>query len=181
MSGSGSSVAREGACVNSDTSRESDVTQRIAQATATPGRCLCVTGADTHAAPRQTGGYSTALMRPVPHLLLWYLGLARAETQTSARERQALARYAAGASRVIEIGVWHGVTTAILRAAMAPGGVLWAVDPFPRGRLGFSPQRPIALRQVRSAPDRTVVWIRETGSRAGELYRARETTPVDLV
>jgi hypothetical protein len=56
MSGSGSSVAREGACVNSDTSRESDVTQRVAQATATPGRCLCVTWADTRAAPSQADG-----------------------------------------------------------------------------------------------------------------------------
>ena len=87
-------------------------------------------------------------MRPLPHLLLWALGLRAAETQTTAEERAALARYAQGRTAIVEIGVWHGVTTAVLRRAMRDGGVLWAVDPFPAGRLGFSLQKPIAEAEV---------------------------------
>lgn len=92
-----------------------------------------------------------------------------------------MANYAAGRSRIVEVGVWHGVTTAVLRRAMAPDGVLWAVDPFPSGRLGFSAQRPIARRTVERVANGTVVWIRETGEAAGTLYRKRELAPVDLL
>ncbi len=120
-------------------------------------------------------------MRPVPHLLLWLAGLRDAETQTTERERQALARYASGRSRIVEVGVWHGVTTAVLRRAMAPDGVLWAVDPFPAGRLGFSAQRPIARRTVARVPRGTVEWIRETGREAGERHRASGLPPLDFV
>ena len=80
-------------------------------------------------------------MRVTTHFLLWALKLARAETQTSQAERASLARHAAGKKRVVEIGVWHGVTTKILRAAMAPDGILLGVDPYPKGRFGFSVQR----------------------------------------
>ena len=120
-------------------------------------------------------------MRPVPHLLLWLAGLRQAETQTTERERQVLARYAAGCSRLVEVGVWHGVTTAVLRRAMAPDAVLWAVDPFPRGRLGFSAQRPIARRTVARIRRGTVEWIRETGRAAGDHHRARGLPPPEFV
>jgi hypothetical protein len=86
-------------------------------------------------------GYSERV-RPLPHLLLWSLGLRAAETQTTADERAALARHAQGRAPIVEIGVWHGVSTAVLRRAMRDGGVLWAVDPFPPGQLGFSLQKP---------------------------------------
>ena len=140
------------------------------------------TAADT--APR--GGpdgstYSGTCMRPVPHLLLWLAGLRDPETQTTERERLALATYASGRSRIVEIGVWHGVTTAVLRRAMAPDGVLWAVDPFPTGRLGFSAQRPIARRTVARVPRGTVEWVRETGRTAGERHRALGLPLLDLV
>ncbi len=120
-------------------------------------------------------------MRPVPHLLLWLAGLKAAETQTTERERQVLARYAAGCSCLVEVGVWHGVTTAVLRRAMAPDGVLWAVDPFPPGRLGFSAQRPIARHTVTRVRRGTVEWIRETGRAAGDHHRERGLPPPDFV
>ena len=120
-------------------------------------------------------------MRPVPHLMCWALGLAAPQTQTTAREREAVARYAYRRSRIVEVGVWHGVTTAVLRAAMAPHGALWAVDPFPAGRLGFSPQRPIAKRSVARVSNGAVSWIRETGQIAAERYKAEQLPPVDLV
>lgn len=120
-------------------------------------------------------------MRVLPHLLLWRLGLARAETQTTAAERDCLAERAAGGHCVAEIGVWHGVTTRHLRAAMAPDGVLFAIDPFPRGRLGFSAQRYIAQREVARVANGSVRWIRTTGTEAGRAHAAMGGLPVDFV
>jgi predicted O-methyltransferase YrrM len=120
-------------------------------------------------------------MRPLPHFLLWLAGARAAETQTTDRERAALAAQAAGGRHIVEIGVWHGVTTAVLRGAMARDGVLWAVDPFPPGRLGFSLQRPIARSQVRRARNGTVRWVRDTGEAAAAQYRQAGAPPVDLV
>jgi predicted O-methyltransferase YrrM len=116
-------------------------------------------------------------MRVLRHFLLWSAGLAAPETQTTAAERDCLARHAAGRRRVAEIGVWHGVTTCRLRAALAADGVLFAVDPFPRGRLGMSFQRVIAHREVGRVPNGSVRWLEMTGAEA-----ARAVEPgVDLV
>ncbi len=120
-------------------------------------------------------------MRPLPHFLLWSMGLARPETQTSEAERDCLARHAAGRRRLVEIGVWHGVTTARLRAAMAPDGVLYAVDPFPPGRLGFSLQRCIAHCVAGSIRNGTIEWVELTGEQAGRRHAAEQRDPVDLV
>ncbi|OLE02278.1 MAG: hypothetical protein AUI36_43495 [Cyanobacteria bacterium 13_1_40CM_2_61_4] len=53
-----------------------------------------------------------------------------------------------GNSGLAEIGVWHGVTTCRLRSKMASDGVLFAVDPYPIGCLGFSAQRYIARKEL---------------------------------
>jgi predicted O-methyltransferase YrrM len=102
----------------------------------------------------------------IGHFGLWCLGLASAETQTTDAERACLARHAAGRKRLVEIGVWHGVTTRLLRSAMAPRGLLFAVDPFPSGRLGFSTQQMIARSGVRKVRNGEVVWLRTTGVEA---------------
>jgi predicted O-methyltransferase YrrM len=120
-------------------------------------------------------------MRPLPHFLLWLIGARAAETQTTARERAALAVRAAGRATLAEIGVWHGVTTAVLRRAMAPQGVLWAVDPFPPGLLGISLQAPIARAEVGRIHNGRVRWIRTTGERAAEIYRQEGRNPIDLI
>ena len=120
-------------------------------------------------------------MRALPHLLAWYAGLARPETQTTSAEREAIVRHARGCRRVVEVGVWHGVTTALLRDAMDPRGVLWAVDPFPPGRLGFNPQRPIASGHVGRVRNGTVRWVRTTGTIAADLYRDSGEDAPDLV
>ena len=70
-------------------------------------------------------------MRVLPQFLLWSIGLSSAQTQTTASERDCLARHANGRRRLVEIGVWQGVTTSRLAACMARDGVLFAVDPFP--------------------------------------------------
>jgi predicted O-methyltransferase YrrM len=120
-------------------------------------------------------------VRVIPHLVLWQLGLATAETQTTEAERDCLARYATGRKRLAEIGVWHGVTTKRLRAAMAPDGELYAVDPYPRGRLGFSAQRHIARREVARVRNGIVHWIRATGADAGRQLAAARAPAVDFV
>jgi len=120
-------------------------------------------------------------LRVLTHFLLWGLGLAPAETQTSEAERAALARHAAGRRRLVEIGVWHGVTTRRLRTAMNPDSVLLAVDPYPAGRLGFSMQRIIARREVSGVRRGRVRWERTTGAEAGREYARRGNPPVDFV
>jgi predicted O-methyltransferase YrrM len=115
-------------------------------------------------------------VRVLSHYIAWTIGLAPATTQTTCAERDCLARYAAGRRRLVEIGVWHGVTTRRLRAAMHPNGVLSAVDPFPVGRLGFSVQQHIAHREVSGVANGHVAWLRTTGSDA-----ARDHEPVDFV
>jgi predicted O-methyltransferase YrrM len=120
-------------------------------------------------------------MRPLPHFFLWLVGARPAETQTTSRERAALAAHAAGRTAVVEIGVWHGVTTTVLRRAMASTGVLWAVDPFPPGQLGFSLQRPIARTEVGRVGNGIVRWIRTTGVAAAEVYRQESRPPVELI
>ena len=118
-------------------------------------------------------------MRVSPHFALWLAGLAKAETQTSENERAFLAESARGLGRVAEIGVWHGVTTARLKAAMSPKGVLYAVDPFSPGRLGFSMQAVIAKREVGAVRGCEVRWVRLPSELAAA--RALAEGPLDLV
>jgi len=115
-------------------------------------------------------------VKVLSHYIAWTIGLAPATTQTTTSERDCLARYAAGRRRVVEIGVWHGVTTKRLRSVMHPEGVLTAVDPFPVGRLGFSVQQQIARREVASVDNGEVAWLRTTG-----LAAARDHSTVDFV
>ena len=120
-------------------------------------------------------------MRVLGHLFLWGLGLARSQTQTTAAERDCLARHASGKRRLVEIGVWHGVTTRRLRDVMAPHGTLFAIDPYPVGRLGFSAQRVIARREVARVHNGMVQWVRLTGADAGRAHGAAGREPVDFV
>jgi predicted O-methyltransferase YrrM len=115
-------------------------------------------------------------MKVLTHYVWWTLGLVAAETQTTSAERHCLARHASGRRRLVEIGVWHGVTTKRLRQVMDPDGVLTAVDPFPSGRLGISLQARIAHREVGTVSNGTVEWVRTTGTEA-----ARGHEPVDFV
>jgi predicted O-methyltransferase YrrM len=112
-------------------------------------------------------------MRVFAHFVKWSLGLEPAEGITSAGESEALVRHARGRKRLAEIGVWEGGTTKRLRAAMAPDAALCAVDPFPRGRLGFSTHRAIATREVATIANGTVVWVRKTAKEAAEDPRVR--------
>lgn len=120
-------------------------------------------------------------MRVMTHYLLWNLGLAAAETQTTLAERDCLARHARGRKRLVEIGVWHGVTTCRLRSVMDAEGVLFGVDPYPAGRLGFSTQWHIARKEIGTIPNGIVRWMRQTGVEAARNHTARGLEPIDFV
>lgn len=115
------------------------------------------------------------------HFLLWQLGLAKAETQTSDAERACLARYAKEKKKLVEIGVWHGVTTCVIRKAMSPNGVLLGVDPYPVGRLGFSAQQRIAHREAAKINNGLVEWLRMTGAEAARHYADSGAEQIDFV
>jgi predicted O-methyltransferase YrrM len=63
---------------------------------------------------------------------------------------------------------------------MAPDGVLFAVDPYPVGRLGFSTQLVIAHRGVNRVRNGRVYWLRATGAEAARdpVVRAE---PIDFL
>src|SRR5205814_7117978 len=75
----------------------------------------------------------------------------------------------------------HGVTTKILRAAMAPDGILLGVDPYLKGRFGFSVQRVIAQREMARVTKGTMEWQRMTGVDAARLYAASHGPPPDFI
>jgi predicted O-methyltransferase YrrM len=115
------------------------------------------------------------------HYLGYSLKLARATTQTSDAERNCLAKHAAAKHRLAEIGTWHGVTTSLLRRSMSPVGLLYAIDPYPVGRLGLSFQKRIAEREVGRVANGAVIWLRLTGVEAARLLKESSAPPVDFV
>jgi predicted O-methyltransferase YrrM len=120
-------------------------------------------------------------MRVMTHFARWLIGLDRPESQTNERERQCLTRHATGKKKLVEIGVWEGLTTMGLRSAMAADAELLCVDPYPVGRLGFSTQQIIAKRSVGRVQNGRVRWLRATGAGAGRQYRAEVEGPVDFI
>jgi predicted O-methyltransferase YrrM len=115
------------------------------------------------------------------HLLLWRLGLAPAETQTTEAERSCLAAHARNRDQLVEIGVWHGVTTRRLRSVMSGDGELWAVDPYRVGQLGFSAPQIIARREVGKERNGSVRWVRQTGVEAAGMRISEGAMPVDFI
>src|SRR2546421_10565039 len=105
------------------------------------------------------------------HIGRYWLGLDRAETQTSPAERETIARFARDRRRALEIGGFEGATTVLIAKQLAPDGILFAVDPFFPGRLGICWSKFIAKREVsRSGVARKVTFIRSLShDAAGQL------------
>jgi predicted O-methyltransferase YrrM len=120
-------------------------------------------------------------VQTITHFLKWSVGLASAQSSTTKEERDCLARHASGKKVLVELGVWHGVTTAQLRQAMAPEGVLYAVDPYFPGQLGFSVPRVIAHREVDRAAGGKVEWVRKTSTEAAHGFPSFEPRPIDFL
>lgn len=79
------------------------------------------------------------------------VGLVEATSQTNEAERAALARYAAGANKALEIGTYQGVSAVVIAQALAPGGVLYCVDPWPARNGKADPNWLICERTLRRA------------------------------
>lgn len=105
------------------------------------------------------------------------LGLVPADTQTTEAERACLARHAAGHRSLVELGVMHGVTTAVLRRAMAPDGVVTGVDRHPPGRLFVSFERLVASRELSRYPRGRAVLLRQWSHEAARDW----TSPIDFL
>lgn len=61
---------------------------------------------------------------------------------------------------MVEIGAFEGGGSAVIRASMLPGGTLTIVDPYPRGRFGFSTPLVSAKRLARRQRRVTTRWVR---------------------
>lgn len=109
--------------------------------------------------------------------LRYRLGWRPADTQTTADERGCLMKYAARKRSLVEIGVMHGVNTALLRSVMDPSGTITGIDPHPPGRLGVSFERWIALREVARYPRGRVVLLRRWSHEAVVSW----STPIDFL
>jgi predicted O-methyltransferase YrrM len=64
---------------------------------------------------------------------------------------------------------------------MRAGGVIWAVDPFPPGQLGFSLQKPVAEAEVARVRNGTVRWMRTTGEAAAAEFEREQHEAVALI
>jgi hypothetical protein len=120
------------------------------------------------------------VLNSLVRLLRWEMGLETIVPWAESDETAAISRHARGKRRLAEIGVWEGGTTRILREVMSADAVLYAIDPFPRGRLGISYQRAIAHGEVRQIHNGEVVWIRGTGESASRDPRI-SAAPFDFI
>jgi predicted O-methyltransferase YrrM len=64
---------------------------------------------------------------------------------------------------------------------MAGDGIFFAVDPFPRGRLGISLQQRIAHGEVNKIRHGVVKWIRAVGQEALRLASEQGLSTVDFI
>ena len=109
--------------------------------------------------------------------MLHLVGRDSARTQVSAAEHDLLRHFAAGSRSVVELGVFEGATTAVLRGVMSPEGSLTGVDPFFGGRLGIRYGEWIARREARRVPRGRVRFWRMTSHEASRRW----TSPIDFL
>lgn len=120
-------------------------------------------------------------MNVLSHFLLWKIGFAKPWTWYSVPECECLERYARGKKRLAEIGCWQGVNTGRIRGAMAPDAVLYAVDPYPSGRLGFNAAKIIARQEVGKTKNGKVRWLEMTDLEAAREIKQRGEGPLDFI
>jgi predicted O-methyltransferase YrrM len=105
------------------------------------------------------------------------LGLVPADTQTTEAERECLMRHARGCRSLVELGVMHGATTALLRSVMADDGTITGIDPHPPGRLGISFERLTTLRELERHRRGRAVLVRKRSDEAAATW----TRPIDFL
>jgi predicted O-methyltransferase YrrM len=105
------------------------------------------------------------------------LGLTQASTQTTAAEQACLSRHAYGRRSLVEIGVMHGATTALLRSVMSPEGIVTRIDRHPPGRLFVSFERLVAKRELGRHARGRAVLLRQWSHEAARDWMA----PIDFL
>lgn len=123
------------------------------------------------------------MSRPSIESLLCLLGFREAQTALTAAESRLLADLASGCRCVVEVGVYQGVTSVSLAAAIAPTGRLWLVDSYvrhtwPERLLGVSFDQQIARRSLRPWASRTRFVRRSSVAAAREIVLE---SPADLI
>lgn len=81
------------------------------------------------------------------HFLLYCFGITHPITETTASEQACLKKHATNRNKIVEIGVSQAVNSRNFCEVMAEGGVLIAIDPYPRfcfGLRGYGWSRIIA-------------------------------------
>ncbi len=106
------------------------------------------------------------MARHAIEFLRYCLRLRRAYTSLTAAESALLRSLAAGKLEIVEVGVFEGVTSAMLAEAVGPQGSLYLVDPYELGTrperwLGFSFTSFVAHRSVRRFRSR-IRFVRAT-------------------
>jgi len=71
------------------------------------------------------------------HTLKFFLRIEESDTQLTLGKIALIKKYAQNKQRCVEIGVYEGTTTCVIAKSMAPNGVLFAIDPFFRGKLSI--------------------------------------------
>jgi predicted O-methyltransferase YrrM len=115
------------------------------------------------------------------HFILQWLRIKPAISQTTESERSCLARHASGKKDLVEVGVFQGVTTQVLRRAMDPSGVIIGIDPFFRNRLGLCFYRMIAMREVGEIHNGRIEWLEMTSAEALSEGKFGQESSLDFV
>lgn len=71
--------------------------------------------------------------------------LEQPHSQTTQAERLCLRKYASDKKRLVEIGVYEGLSTVEIALEMAPGAEFYTIDPFFKGRFGICWAKWIAI------------------------------------
>lgn len=120
-------------------------------------------------------------MNNLTHYAAWCLGLAKPWTYYSEAECGLLEKYARNKKRLAEIGCWQGVNTARIRKSMSPEGMFYAVDPYPKGRLGVNFAQLIAVKEVKKIKNGTLIWVRKTDLEAASWLKSKNEASFDFV
>ncbi len=121
---------------------------------------------------RQDGTPEISTIPLLRHPVFAWLGLRPILGQHTVGEDAALRKWAAGRSRLVEIGVGEGASALGLRESMSPKGVLWLIDPFHLSRRRrINAMKRAAHRAVAGCRYGRVVWIEEFSVDAAKNWR----------
>ena len=121
---------------------------------------------------RQDATPVEAIHPRLSHPVFAWLGLRPILGQHTAAEHAALVKWAAGKSRLVEIGVAEGASALGLREGMAGDGTLWLIDPFHLSRRRWiNAMKRAAHRAVEGCRNGRVVWIEKFSSDAVKDWR----------